>query len=97
MNLERLATRAGFRVFNQGKAVYNGARVGTVTGVEAVLDRNYEVFDEDGVSRRVTVMSVPVAQVPYSDNGDTIVRAGEYWQVTNTLDDDGHERVLQVT
>ena len=74
-----------------------GARVGVVPGITAVLDRSYEVFDEDGVARRITVIAVQVSQVPHSDKGDTITRGDEFWQVTGTIEDDGVERVLQVT
>ena len=97
MNIERLTTRAGARAFTQGRAVYAGARVGVVPGITAVLDRSYEVFDEDGVARRITVIAVQVSQVPHSDKGDTITRGDEFWQVTGTIEDDGVERVLQVT
>jgi hypothetical protein len=99
MNIERLTTRAGFRAFAQGGAIYRGARVpnGQVVGVHAVLDRNYEVLDENQMPQRVTVMAVPVAQIPESVRGDTIERDGRVWQVYHVLDDDGFERVLQVT
>ncbi|MES1927537.1 hypothetical protein [Salinisphaera sp. T31B1] len=99
MNIERLTTRAGARAFSQGRAVYRGARVpgGVVHDITAVLDRSYEVFDEDGVARRVTVMAVQVSQVPSSERGDTIERDGRSWQVIHTLEDDGHDRVLEVT
>jgi len=99
MNIERLTTRTGQRAFSQGGAVYRGARPSTshIDDITAVLDRSYEVLDEDNIARRVTVIAVQVDQVPYSDNGDTIERAGRDWQVIQTLEDDGHERVLEVT
>jgi|GEM_PF-1762769 hypothetical protein len=99
MNLERLTTRAGFRAFSQGGAVYRGGRVpnGVVRGIKAVLDRNYEVYDDDQIARRVTVIAVLVAQVPVSERRDTIERDGQTWQVHQVLDDDGFERVLEVS
>ena len=100
MKIERLATRAGMRVFSQGGAVYRGAGVpgGVKAGVRAVLDRNFEVYEEDQLARRTTVMSLLVSEVPRTHDGqDTIERDGRVWHVDATLDDDGYERVVEVS
>lgn len=99
MNIERLTTRVGARAFSQGGATYQGAHVpgGVARGITAVLDRDYEVLQDDQLARRVTVIAVQVAQIPESARGDTIERDGRMWRVHQTLEDDGHERVLEVS
>ena len=98
IDIERITARVGQRVMSQGRATYEGARVpnGRAEGITAVLDRDYELFDEDQVAIRVSVMSIEVQQVPESQQGDVIIRPGERWTVGPTIEDDGHMRVVRV-
>lgn len=98
MDIERLTARVGQRVMSQGRATYEGAHVpgGVVAGITAVLDRDYELIDDDQMAIRVSVMSIEVAQVPTSTEGDVITRQGQRWHVGPTIEDDGHMRVVRV-
>lgn len=99
MKLERMATNAAFRAFGtEDKATYHyGDGSTAVAGVRAVLDRDFEVFDEDQLPLRVTTICIPVATIATSQRGDTIDMAGRTWHVNRILDDDGYERRIEVT
>ncbi|WP_278369512.1 head-tail joining protein [Vreelandella titanicae] len=62
-----------------------------------VLDRGYEVYDQDQVAMHVTTISVLVADVATSRQGDTIAVPGRTWTVQQILEDDGFERRLWVS
>lgn len=98
MDIERLTAATGQRAISQGEATYRGPGVpgGEVTPITAVLDRNFQVLDEDQLERSINVMAVQVSQVPDSSAGDTIIRGGTTWRVGQMISDDGYERVLEV-
>lgn len=62
-----------------------------------VLDRGYEVYDQDQVAMHVTTISVLVADVATSRQGDAISVPGRTWTVQQILEDDGFERRLWVS
>lgn len=62
-----------------------------------VLDRGYEVYDQDQVAMHVTTISVLVADVATSRQGDTITLPGRTWTVQQIIEDDGFERRLWVS
>ncbi|MED5558304.1 MAG: hypothetical protein VYB70_08995 [Pseudomonadota bacterium] len=62
-----------------------------------VLDRGYEVYDQDQVAMHVTTISVLVTDVATSRQGDTIALPGRTWTVQQILEDDGFERRLWVS
>ncbi|XKE45749.1 hypothetical protein LG302_00990 [Halomonas organivorans] len=77
-------------------ADYQGAEV-TAEGIQVVIDRDWEVYDQDQVAMRVTTISVLVTDVPTSKQGDQIVLPSRTWTVQQILEDDAHERRLWVS
>ncbi|WP_447956506.1 head-tail joining protein [Vreelandella sp. EE7] len=75
---------------------YHGSEA-SASGIYVVLDTGYEVYDQDQVAMRVTTISVLVADVATSRQGDTIALPGRTWTVQQTLEDDGFERRLWVS
>lgn len=69
----------------------------TASQILVILDRDFEVQDEDQVAMRVVTISVMVADVATSRQGDTIVLPGRTWTVQQILEDDGHTRRLWVS
>lgn len=94
MDIEDLVTRASFNAFGRGRmGSYNGQ-----PDIPVILDHDYEVYvDDEQLPQRVTTICVQVSDVPESRRGDTILRAGKTWRVSETLEDDGYERRLAVT
>lgn len=77
-------------------ADYLGAS--TASGILAVIDRAWQVEDQDQLSMPITTISVMVADVPKSRQGDQVaMTSGETWTVQQVLEDDGHERRLWVS
>ncbi|WKD26591.1 hypothetical protein NDQ72_10945 [Halomonas sp. KG2] len=67
-------------------------------GKLVVLDRNWEPYSDDQqLAGRINTISVMVADVPSSNQGDTIQAPGKTWIVEEVLEDDGHVRRLWVT
>lgn len=67
-------------------------------GKLVVLDRNWEPYSDDQqLAGRINTISVMVADVPSSKQGDTIQAPGKTWIVEEVLEDDGHVRRLWVT
>lgn len=63
-----------------------------------VLDRNWEPYSDDQqLAGRINTISVMVADVPSSKQGDTIQVPGKTWIVEEIIEDDGHVRRLWVT
>ena len=62
-----------------------------------VLDRGYEVYDQDQVAMHVTTISVLVKDVATSRQGDAIALPGRTWTVQQILEEDGFERRLWVS
>lgn len=63
-----------------------------------VLDRNWESYiDDQQLAGRINTISVIVADVPTSKQGDTIQAPGKTWIVEQVIEDDGHVRRLWVT
>lgn len=79
-----------------GAGTYHGVGF-TATEARYILDRDFEVYDEDQVAMRVTSLSVEVAVVPSSRQGDSFVTADRTWTVQQILNDDGQLRRLWVT
>lgn len=69
----------------------------TASGVLAIKDDSFEVYDQDQIAMRVTTISVQSADVPTSRQGDRIATPSRTWTVQETLDDDGHVRRLWVS
>lgn len=92
--LDRLH-RVGMSRLADSVGDYAGAS--TATGIELMIDRSHEVYDEDQVAMRITAVSVQVADVPTSRQGDTIATVGRVWTVQQVLEDDGHLRRLWVS
>ena len=69
----------------------------TASQVPVILDRDFEVYDEDQVAMRVTTISVQVSQVPTSRQSDSIALPGRTWTVQQILEDDGFIRRLWVS
>lgn len=78
------------------RADYQGASA-TAADIRVILDRDWEVHDQDQVAMRVTTVSVRVADVASSQQGDQIITADRTWTVQQTLEDDGHLRRLWVS
>lgn len=77
-------------------ADYQGAS--SATGILVVIDRDWQVYDKDQLPMRVTTISVMIADVPESRQGDQIdVASDRVWTVQEVLEDDGHERRLWVS
>ncbi|MFS8174984.1 hypothetical protein [Vreelandella titanicae] len=63
-----------------------------------VLERNWEPYSDDQqLAGRINTISVMVADVPSSKQGDTIQVPGKTWIVEEIIEDDGHVRRLWVT
>lgn len=77
-------------------AVYQGSESSSPE-LYVVLDRGYEVYDQDQVAMHVTTISVLVADVATSRQGDAIAVPGRTWTVQQILEDDGFERRLWVS
>lgn len=89
---------------NEAVMSYLGDGIGTYRGsgftvMEAryILDRDFEVYDEDQVAMRVTSLTVEVTAVPSSRQGDSLTTADQTWTVQQILNDDGQLRRLWVT
>jgi len=94
----RLTEAVMDHLHDTGVCVYTGETL--LTGVDYILDHEFEVFDQDQVAQYVSAISVKVDQVPCSRQGDTITTPttpGITWTVQQTLEDDGYLRVLMVT
>lgn len=76
-------------------ADYTGSA--TASQIPVILDRDFEVMDEDQVAMRVTTISVQVSLVATSRQGDSIALPGRTWTVQQILEDDGHIRRLWVS
>lgn len=79
-----------------GTCTYTGAGF-VAKDIGHILDRSHEVYDENQLAQRVTAISVMVADVPTSRQGDTITTASRTWTVQQVLEDDGYLRRLYVT
>lgn len=77
-------------------AAYHGSEA-SAPELHAVVDKGFEVYDQDQVAMRVTTISVRVADVATSRQGDTIALPGRTWTVQQILEDDGYERRLWVS
>nr|WP_175488809.1 hypothetical protein [Halomonas muralis] len=79
-----------------GPCTYQGAGL-VASGIEHILERDFEAQDDDQVAMRVTTISVRVSDVTTSRQGDTIATPSRTWTVQQILEDDGHIRRLYVT
>lgn len=66
-------------------------------GIDHILDRDFEVQDENQVARYVTTISVLVSAVAKSRQGDTVATPDRQWKVQEILEDDGRWRRLWVS
>jgi len=82
---------------SDGACRYVTAGGTVIDNVPYLLDRDFEVQEDDQVALRVTTISVRVSRVSKSGRGDTITAAGRTWNVQQTLEDDGSWRRLYVT
>lgn len=92
--LERL-NQVGMARLADSVGDYAGAS--TATGIALMIDRDFEVYNEDQVAMRVVTISVLVSDVPTSRQGDTIATTERAWTVQQILEDDGHMRRLWVS
>lgn len=76
-------------------ADYTGST--TASQVPVILDRDFEVMDEDQVAMRVITISVQVSDVASSRQGDTVTLGARTWTVQQILEDDGFIRRLWVS
>lgn len=74
---------------------YQGAV--TAPDIMVVLERDFEVYDDNQIAMRVITISVLIADVAESRQGDTIATNGRTWTVQQVLTDDGHVRRLWVS
>lgn len=79
-----------------GPCTYQGAGF-VASGIEHILERDFEAQDDDQVAMRVTTISVRLSDVVTSRQGDTLVTPARTWTVQQILEDDGHMRRLYVT
>ncbi|MGE4534658.1 head-tail joining protein [Halomonas sp.] len=94
-NLSDRLTRAVMGHLQDDLADYTGATM--ASQVPVILDRDFEVMDEDQVAMRVTTISVQVIDVATSRQGDSIHLGGRTWTVQQILEDDGFIRRLWVS
>lgn len=69
----------------------------TASGLLAIKDDSFEVYDQEQVAMRVTTFSVQVADVATSRQGDMIMLPNRTWKVQQILEDDGRVRRLWVS
>lgn len=81
-----------------GTCTYQGT-LATGTEVPYLLERDIEVFDEQGPAGLATTIQLQVSAIGggRSRQGDSIVTSDRAWKVQRVLKDDGHWRVLEVT
>lgn len=79
-----------------GHCDYHG-RGFTAVGIDYILDRDFDVQDENQVARYDTTISVLVSAVATSRQGDTIATPDRQWTVQELLEDDGRWRRLWVS
>lgn len=77
-------------------AEYRGQLAGH-PATHVIVEHGFEVYDENQVAMRVTTVSVLVADVLNSRQGDEIVTEKRTWRVQQTLEDDDHVRRLWVS
>lgn len=63
----------------------------------AVIQKDWEVMDDDQVAMRVTTVCIMARDVSKSRQGDQVITPGRTWTVQQILEDDGHVRRLWVS
>lgn len=87
---------AVMRHLGDGPCTYQGSGF-VAQGAPHILDRDWEVYDENQVAMRVTTVSVWASSVPESRQGDQVITADRTWTVQQILEDDGYMRRLWVS
>lgn len=79
-----------------GLCSYESA-AGTVPDIHYQLNRAHQLYDQHGVAQLVTSVNLRADLLPASSRrGDRVVTPGRTWTVEQTLEDDGHFRLLYV-
>ena len=52
----------------------------TVEQLQAVIERDFVIYDQDQLPQRVVAIEVQVADVPRSHQGDTVVTLADDWR-----------------
>lgn len=60
-------------------ADYEHRGVVTAPQIRVILDRDFEIYDENQVPMHVATISVMVTDVPHSQQGDEIVMPADNW------------------
>lgn len=93
---ERRLDEAVLAHLTDGITTYTTASGKIIPEIRYILERDLEVYDEDGVAQRINAISVAASEVPESEAGDLIETPGRKWTVWSVLADDGHWRRLRV-
>lgn len=95
------ATARANRVFmdrlSDGNATYTPTSGPALLAVPYQLDLSFEMYDPEGMARRVTTILLPVALVPHSALGDQVVTPARTYHVEQVIEDDGDWRRVWVT
>lgn len=82
---------------NDGVAIYRTSDGTDIPGVEYMIERNLELYDEQGVAERVTAITIRSSAVKDSRYGDQIITGNRTWTVYQTLEDDDQLRRMRVS
>ena len=69
----------------------------SIPDVPYLLDRDYQIYDDNQLPQVITTISIPSNAIERSRAGDRFIVGGKEWKIHQTLEDDGHWRRLYVS
>lgn len=78
-DLNRRLNEAVMTHLSDDLADYEHQGAVTASQIRVILDRDYEVYDENQVAMHIATVSVMVQDVPRSQQGDVIIMPADGW------------------